>query len=57
MVTGIKDRPPKPDKPCGVCGSDSWWWREPSQWGQGEWLCDFCHPDPNKYKVIGLAGL
>ena len=39
---------PKPIEPCYNCGSIDWWWREVSEWGQGEWLCGKCHPNPNK---------
>jgi hypothetical protein len=35
----------KPDKPCRHCGSNEWWLRE------GEWLCEICHPKPNKEQV------
>ncbi len=38
----------KPIKPCD-CGSDDWWWREPSNLGgRGAWVCGKCHPKPNK---------
>lgn len=35
-----KNPPPKPDKPCYVCGSNDWWLRD------DEWLCNRCHPEP-----------
>lgn len=38
----------RPEKSCLSCGSNNWWYREPSQWGKGEWLCGRCHPNPNK---------
>ena len=40
----------KPDRPCGICKSNDWWWR-PAGWGPGEWLCNFCHPNPNNIGV------
>lgn len=37
-----------PTRPCHLCHSTDWWWRPTSQWGPGEWLCNVCHPNPNK---------
>jgi hypothetical protein len=37
--------PPKPDKPCFVCGQMKWWLRKKR--GKEEWLCGVCHPNPN----------
>lgn len=38
-----------PGKPCFICGSIEWWWREPSPLGgPGGWLCSICHPDPKR---------
>ncbi len=34
--------PPKPDRPCWVCGSTEWWLRD------GEWICSRCHPAPRE---------
>lgn len=52
MSTAVADPeeyPPKPDKPCPVCGSTDWWYREPSfLGGKGEWVCGHCHPRPNE---------
>ena len=42
-----------PSKPCFICGSSSWWWREPSPWGSGEWLCCVCHPNSNNHGAVG----
>lgn len=32
----------KPTKPCRACGSTDFWQRS-----DGEWLCNWCHPNPN----------
>ena len=47
MTTAVADPeiPPKPDRPCGVCGADDWWLRTAS--GKPEWLCGKCHPNPD----------
>ena len=37
----------KPVHPCHNCGTNTWWWRPPSEYGCGEWLCGKCHPNPN----------
>jgi hypothetical protein len=39
--------PLKPTKPCYRCGGTDFWWREKG-WGNGEYVCSTCHPDPNK---------
>lgn len=40
---------PKPVHPCPVCGGTEWWWREPSPLrGPGGWVCQRCHPNPEK---------
>lgn len=34
---------------CPVCGSSDWWYRPASDLGgPGGWLCNRCHPNPNK---------
>lgn len=39
---------PEPARPCRICGSTDWWWRQ-NRWApKGEWLCNQCHPNPNK---------
>jgi len=38
---------PKPTHPCHSCGTDNWWWRKPSVYGCGAWVCGKCHPNPN----------
>jgi len=44
MTTNTKG---KPTLACPVCRSTNWWWREPGEYGCGEWLCNRCHPNPN----------
>lgn len=35
-------------KPCFICGSLDWWWRQSSPLGgPGEFVCSVCHPNPN----------
>jgi len=41
--TAVAD-PPKPDRPCSICGSKKWWLRR--GWGKPEWLCGVCCPEP-----------
>lgn len=46
-MVNVVGRKPKPVKPCWVCGSNNWYWREASVLGgSGEWLCGRCHPKP-----------
>ncbi len=41
-----KDRiPPRPDKACFACGSDTWYLRV--AYGHPEWICGKCHPKPD----------
>jgi len=41
-----KDRiPPRPEKPCFACGSDTWYLRV--AYGHPEWICGKCHPKPD----------
>jgi hypothetical protein len=35
-----------PTYPGPVCHSNDWWWREPSEYGCGAWICNRCHPKP-----------
>jgi len=39
-------KPPKPDKPCHVCGGTDWWWPGDSYVGKKTWICVRCHPCP-----------
>lgn len=51
-----------PIKPCQLCNSDDWWFRQKESWiaahrGPEEWICGRCHPSPDplvrrKYRVI-----
>ena len=38
----------KPLCPCSNCGSTDWWWRQNNWAPKGEYLCNRCHPNPNK---------
>lgn len=39
---------PKPTTPCSNCHLSNWWYRPDSNTiGPGEWLCSWCHPNPN----------
>jgi hypothetical protein len=47
LVHKDRVRPPAPTKPCPACGSNDWWYREPSALGgKSEWCCECCHPGP-----------
>ncbi len=53
VVDEKKDKvPDKPNRPCGRCGSEDWWLRENSIWGEPEWLCGGCHPNPGKEEEL-----
>ena len=41
--------PPKPDRPCYVCGANKWWLRR--GWGKPEYVCGVCHPKPRGLKT------
>lgn len=47
----MSESPPKPDKPCQVCGSD-WYWPGDYYLGKKEWVCQRCHPPPDSHVVV-----
>jgi len=58
MKKKVKEKPPCPDRACGICKEKAWWWREPSiiygvAHSPGAWLCGRCHPNPNREKNNG----
>ena len=46
----LEERPPAPEKSCWDCKGIEYWYR-PTLWGQGEWLCSRCHPEPREVKM------
>jgi hypothetical protein len=39
-----RDTPDYLTRPCYVCGSQDYWLRKASKWGNAEWLCSICYP-------------
>jgi 5S rRNA maturation endonuclease (ribonuclease M5) len=45
---GQDNSPPYPTCRCPACGSTDYWLRKGNKWGPSEWLCNRCHPGPEK---------
>lgn len=45
--------PEKPEHACLICGSNSYWLR--NVWGEPEWVCSVCHPQPAKEEKTEVA--
>ena len=46
--TKLMGAPPKPDKPCYICGLTEWYLNK--LFGAPVWRCGRCHPDPRGEK-------
>lgn len=46
----VEAKPPKPTKPCTICGSTDYYWPGDYYVGPKVWICVRCHPKPGEDK-------
>jgi len=56
LPQGIQMAPPYPNEPCEICGGIDYRLTPETPWSAGNWLCEYCYPEPQELLATADKG-